>query len=83
MTLEQLSAFFGWMTVLNVVWLGLAWLFLWAEWPWMTLMLRRILPLPPERIEAEYLHWLALYELFIYVFNLMPWLALQIVLMTR
>jgi len=35
--------------------------------------------LPLERLDETYLRWLAQYELFIYVFNLMPWLALKIV----
>ncbi len=79
MTIEQLAAFFGWMTVLNIVFLGLAWLFVWLEWPWITLLVQRVFPLPEEKLDEVYLRWLAQYELFIYVFNLMPWLALKVV----
>ena len=79
MTIDQLTAFFGWMTVLNIVFLGLAWLFMWLEWPWITLLVQRVFPLPEEKLDEVYLRWLAQYELFIYVFNLMPWLALKVV----
>ena len=79
MTLDQLAAFFGWMTVLNIGFLALAWLFVWLEWPWITMLVQRVFPLPEEKLDEVYLRWLAQYELFIYVFNLIPWLALKIV----
>ena len=79
MTIDQLAAFFGWMTVLNIAFLALAWLFVWLEWPWITLLVQRVFPLPEEKLDEVYLRWLAQYELFVYVFNLMPWLALKIV----
>ena len=79
MTIDQLAAFFGWMTVLNAGFLLLAWLFVWLEWPWITMLVQRVFPLPVEKLDEVYLRWLAQYELFIYVFNLMPWLALKIV----
>ncbi len=79
MTLDQLTAFFGWMTVLNIGFLALAWLFVWLEWPWITMIVRRVFPLPVEKLDEDYFRWLIQYELFIYVFNLMPWLALKIV----
>ncbi len=43
------------------------------------MLVRRFFPLPVEKVDEVYLHWLAQYELFIYVFNLVPWLALKIV----
>ena len=81
MTLDQLAAFFGWMTVLNIGLLALIWLFVWLEWPWITMLVQRVFPLPEERLDEIYLRWLAQYELFIYIFNLAPWLALKIVQM--
>ena len=79
MTIDQLASLFGWMTLLNIGFLLLAWLFIWLEMPWITMLVRRIFPLPVEKVDEVYLRWLAQYELFIYVFNLMPWLALKIV----
>ena len=79
MTIDQLASLFGWMTLLNIGFLLLAWLFIWLEMPWVTMLVRRFFPLPVEKVDEIYLRWLAQYELFIYVFNLMPWLALKIV----
>jgi len=81
MSIDQLVAFFGWMTVLNAAFLLLAWLFVWLKWPWITMIVQRVFPLPEEKLDEVYLRWLAQYELFIYVFNLIPWLALKIVQM--
>ena len=59
MTLDQLAAFFGWMTVLNIGLLALIWLFVWLEWPWITMLVQRVFPLPEERLDEIYLRWLA------------------------
>ena len=79
MTLGQLSAFLGWLTVLNIVFLGASWIIVLTGRRWMNSIIVRLLPLPEERLNEEYLHWLARYELLIYFFNLMPWLALQLI----
>ena len=79
MTIDQLAAFFGWMTVLNIAFLALAWLFVWLGRPWITALVRYFIPVNAAVADEEYLRWLMQYELFIYVFNLMPWLALKIV----
>jgi len=79
MTMEQLSAFLGWMTVLNIAWLSLAWLFVWLRRPWITALVRHFIPLEEAEVERSYFRWLICYELGIYLFNLMPWLALQII----
>ncbi|HHN67443.1 MAG TPA: hypothetical protein ENK15_05330 [Thermopetrobacter sp.] len=79
MTRAQWSAFFGWMTVLNIGLLLLAWLFVWLLGPWGAELAQRLLSVPPATMQDIYVRWLAMYELFIYAFNLVPWLALKLV----
>ncbi len=79
MTMQQLSAFFGWMTVFNLALLSVAWLFLWLKRPFVISVTRYFVPVDAQEIEKTYFRWLALYEMLIYLFNLMPWLALQMI----
>jgi uncharacterized membrane protein (DUF106 family) len=79
MSVEQLSAFFGWMAVFNLILLSFAWLMAWIGRGWVIPLVRFVFPLPEEKIDEAVFRWLVYYELGWYVLNLVPWLALQMV----
>jgi len=79
MTVQQLSAFFGWMAVFNLILLSVAWMFAWLGRGFVIPLVRFVFPLPEEKIDEAIFRWLAYYKLAFYFFNLVPWLALQMV----
>jgi len=80
MTMEQLSAFFGWMAVFNLILLSFAWLMAWVGRGRVIPLVRFVFPLPEEKIDEAVFRWLVYYELAWYVLNLAPWLALQMLM---
>lgn len=78
MTHDSLTAFFGWMTVLNFGLLTIAGLSLMAMRGWASDLHSRMFGLSPETVSAEYFRWLATYKVLVLVFCLTPWLALKI-----
>ena len=79
MTLDQLTAFFGWMLVINMV--IYAWSALWIIFArdFVTRMQARIMGVPEADWGMLYTDFLARYKLMIIVFNFAPWLALVII----
>ena len=80
MTPEQLAAFLGWATLLNIAFL--------AYWSFMLLCCRnwirkvhgRWVSLSEERFDEIHYQCMAIYKIGIFLFNLMPYLALRIIL---
>ena len=79
MDVQTLTAFFMWCTIVNVA------IFAWGAM-WFVLapdfihrMQNRIFPLPRETFNAVIYGFLGLHKLFIIVFNVVPWVALLIV----
>lgn len=79
-SLETLTAFFAWCTLLNMGMLILASLFL----AYMRGPIARLhgstFGLDESDLSRAYFQYLAQYKIFIFVFNLMPYLSLRIML---
>jgi hypothetical protein len=77
-TLDQITAVFGWMTVINMVLYLYAAFFVVFKRAWMAEMHVRMLGVPQEQLLGRYFSYLANYKLLIITLNLTPWLALKI-----
>ena len=78
MTLEVLTSFLAWCTLINLVILILWWLVLTAGGGWMRGMHRRWFDLSDESFAAAHYKALAYFKLLWVVFNLTPYLALRL-----
>lgn len=79
MTLETIRAFLGWCTLINygvlVIWF-LAFLF---ARDWMRQLHTRWFSLPAAHFDAIHYAGMGLYKLGIFLFNLVPYIALRII----
>ena len=78
MTLEILTAFLAWCTLINLVILFIWWLVLSFAGGWMRGMHRRWFDLSDESFAAIHYRVLAYFKLLWIVFNLTPYLALRL-----
>ncbi|GAC09189.1 DUF6868 family protein [Paraglaciecola chathamensis] len=74
-----LSEIFGWMSLINVGVLSAASLALiwWGDK--ITSIHSRLFGVPVPRLKSMYMNYLAQYKLLIFVFNLIPYIALKII----
>ena len=79
MTFEQLTAFLGWCTAINVGVLLLATLMLILMKDFTARVHGALFPLPRQVLEEQYFQYLAQYKILILVFNLVPYLALRLI----
>ncbi len=79
-TLEQLTTFLGWCTVINSVTLAVFTLAMIMGSQFIPRVHSKLLNLPETAIKAEYFKFLAMYKLIITAFNLVPYIALKIML---
>ena len=79
MNLQILTQFFMWCTIINVALLiitSLIWLF-GADFIYK--IHGRFFPMPRETFNAIFYFFIGIYKLLVYVFNLIPWIALLII----
>lgn len=79
MSIQDIAAVFGWMTIVNVVIYTWVALFVIFGRDWMARMQARILGIPEEKMPDYFIDYLSRYKLAILIFNLAPYLALRIV----
>lgn len=79
MTIDQLAAVFGWMTVINIVIYAWAAVFIIFARDWISQLQARIMGVPAEDWPRYYVDYLSRYKLLILIFNLAPYIALRIV----
>ncbi len=79
MTLETLSAFFGWLTILHLCFFAIAAGLLIVLQDWITGLHARMFNLTPQQIKPIIYRWLGSYKILILTTALGPWLALQLV----
>jgi ethanolamine utilization cobalamin adenosyltransferase len=75
---ETLTAFFGWMTVLNIGFLAVTSLLLMAFRDQLAALHAAILGLDQVEVKKGYFSYLANYKILIFVTSLMPYLALKL-----
>jgi hypothetical protein len=79
MSIEQLTAFFAWSTLINLAFLIFAtiWLIAWRKF---TLRIHsRLFGVNETDLLNIYIKYLAYYKIAFFVFNLVPYLALRII----
>ncbi|WP_241525670.1 DUF6868 family protein [Pseudophaeobacter leonis] len=77
-TLETLTAFFGWMTVLNIGFLAVTSLLLMAFRDQFAALHAAVLGLDEAEVKKGYFSYLANYKILIFISSLMPYLALKL-----
>jgi hypothetical protein len=78
MTIDQLTSFFGWCTLLNLAMLMFAAILLTAKRDWMMDIHSTWYGVAKDDLPKTYFEYLAYYKIAIFVFNLIPYLALRI-----
>ncbi|QBY04942.1 hypothetical protein E2K93_11355 [Thalassotalea sp. HSM 43] len=78
MDVQQLAEFFGWCTVINAIFLILAWLIMQVFAEPIKALHRRMFTLDDETLQCVYFKFFGYYKLAIYVFNLAPYIALKL-----
>jgi hypothetical protein len=80
MTIEILSAILGWSTLINMGIVTLWFLLIVLAHDWVYQLHSRWFTLSVERFDTIHYAGMAFYKMSIYLFNLVPFLALQIVI---
>ncbi len=78
MTMTELSTLLGWCTVINFGLLSIIALCLFALRDWVKGIHSSLYGIPGDQLDAIYFNYMANYKLLIFIFNLVPWIALQI-----
>ncbi|MBB3764916.1 DUF6868 family protein [Sphingomicrobium lutaoense] len=79
MTIDQLTSFFGWMTVINFAFLFVAAFILTMAAGPVIAIHRRLTGLPERRLRILYVDFLARFKMLAILFSFAPWLALKII----
>lgn len=80
MSLEQLTSFLGWCTVLNIGLLLFSTAFLAGFSAQVSEIHARLFKLKSDELASTYFRYLAGYKILIIMFNLVPYLALRIMI---
>jgi len=80
MTIEILSAILGWATIINMSILTLWFFLLMFAHDWLYQLHSKWFKLPAENFDTIHYAGMAFYKISIFLFNLVPFLALHIVL---
>ena len=77
-SLETITAFFGWSTVINFVFLAVSSLTVIAMRGWISRMHGRMFGLESADLSRAYFQYIAQYKIAIIVFSLTPYVALKL-----
>lgn len=80
MTVDILLQWLGWMTVINAGFLGIWFIAFASMHDWMYRLHGRWFKLTAERFDAIHYGGMALFKMAVILFNLVPYLALRLVL---
>ena len=78
MTQEILTTFFGWMTVINIVFLTLSSLMLMIMKDWVASLHGHLFGVEPAQVKQTIYSWLGAYKIMTLIFSLAPYLALRL-----
>jgi hypothetical protein len=79
MDIQTLQSFFMWCTVLNLGILIIAGLFLAIGSDFVYWVKSRFFTIPREQFDVVIYCWVAFYKMIVIVFNVVPWIALEII----
>ena len=78
MTVETLTTFFGWMSVINILYLLFATLMLIGLKGMASDIHARLFKLDENDVRLAYFTWLGNYKIFTVIFSLVPYIALRL-----
>jgi Family of unknown function (DUF6868) len=78
-SLENLTSFFGWMTVINILVLAVISLAVIALRGIMVSVHSKMTGVPEAELPSLYFRYVANYKLAVFVFNLVPYVALKLI----
>ena len=78
MDIERLSEFLGWCSVLNMIILTIVSLSLFNGLDRIMKIHRQFIALSDDELKAQYFRYLATYKVLILLFNIVPYVALRI-----
>jgi len=79
MNIETLIRFFMWCTILNVVLLAFSFSIFAFAGDFVYRMHSKWFSMPRETFNVVFYSFIGAYKLFVYVFNIVPWIALVII----
>ncbi|PTN38944.1 DUF6868 family protein [Desulfonatronum sp. SC1] len=81
MNIDLLTQFFMWCTILNVAFLVLSFLVVAFGFggDFVYRMHGKFFPMPRETFNAVIYSFIGMYKIFVFVFNIVPWIALTII----
>lgn len=79
MTIEQIREMLGWCSLINGVLLIVMFVLVTAARPLVYKMHSKLFPITESQFNIAIYSFLGIYKLLVYVFNIIPWLALCIV----
>jgi len=79
MDIETLRAFFMWCTILNIALLTLSFVFCVCAGDWVYRIHSKWFPIPRDVFNVVLYSFIGLYKMFVFVFNLIPYVALLII----
>ena len=79
MNVEMLTGFFGWCAIINLALLTWWFLFLLFAHDWTWRLHSRWFQITRDRFDAIHYSGMAFYKISIFMFNVVPWLALNII----
>ncbi|MCI5130690.1 MAG: hypothetical protein D3904_04040 [Candidatus Electrothrix sp. EH2] len=79
MNIETLIRFFMWCTILNVVLLAFSFFIFAFAGDFVYRMHSKWFSMPRETFNVIFYSFIGAYKLFVYVFNIVPWIALIII----
>ena len=77
-SLQTVTAFFGWTTVINFVFLAVSTIAVVALRGFISRLHAKLFGLDPEDVSRDYVRYLAQYKIAIIVFSLVPYIALRL-----
>lgn len=78
-TIESVTAFLGWCTVINSAWILLTTVAMHLGRNWIVSFHARLFSIPESTVSASHFTFLANYKLLILMFNIVPYIALKLI----
>jgi len=79
MTIYQIRDFLMWCSIINVALMIVMFLFCWLGRDWVYKIHSKIFPITESQFNAILYSFFGAYKLFIYFFNIIPWIAVYVV----
>ena len=79
MTIYEIREVLGWCSLINVALMVVMFLILWLGRSWVYKMHSRMFPITESQFNMAIYSFLGAYKLLVYMFNIIPWIALCIV----